>query len=321
MRVNRTIIDELAREYCVYRGLVACEPSSTIDAEPRATDPSPSQRHAENGPPHFKLDSKEDFSSRETVEVENVGASTPVKSVISNPSSSHEEVDHYRKRSSQSDSAALSRNGPLEVQRKEAQRPNEQPSQGDEDGDMQMSDAQDGPDIVIGAQMETVAQETKPAKSIRSWRGRPEGFRELHDSALGLLLKISTTPEPPKGETDHPSEGADPSNTDPGVAQPSSAEHSQAERPSTSEPSTSKSADSEQTWQPSLRQASAQKYLQTSVLGTEVLWKYQRVLEIRDMASAGLTGQAVEATERLVSGFFADKPELLFQLKEVEFVK
>jgi hypothetical protein len=309
MQVNRTIIDELAREYCVYRGLVACEPSSTIDAEPRATNPSPSQKHAENGPRRFKLDSTGDFSSRETVELGNVSASTTVKSVISHPSSSNEKLDPFIRSPSQ-----------LDVQRKEAQRPHEQASQVDEDGDVQMSDAQDG-DIDIGAQMETVAQETKPAKSIRTWRGRPEGFRELHDSALGLLLKISTTPEPPKGEMDHPSEGAGPSNTDPGVAQPSSAEHSQAEQPSTSEPSTSGSADSEQTWQPSLRQASAKKYLQTSVLGTEVLRKYQQVLEIRDMASAGLTGQAVEATECLVSGFFADKPELLFQLKEVEFVK
>uniref|UniRef100_A0ACD5U6T2 Uncharacterized protein n=1 Tax=Avena sativa TaxID=4498 RepID=A0ACD5U6T2_AVESA len=49
--------------------------------------------------------------------------------------------------------------------------------------------------------------------------------------------------------------------------------------------------------------------------------KYEVVLEIRDLTSKGMTSKVVDGINDIDPGFFSQNPVLLFQLKQVEFLK
>lgn len=314
MRVNRTFMDELAREYCVYRGLVDCGPELLRQSctEAGSNGNQMSQDLDQNQPSTSNTENTVGSSSRGAVEVGTISAMGHVNSTM--------QVHNVEKpEPSRETGSEAKASGPCtvheQVSNNEPIKPDEQLSQVDEDGDVRMRDAQEG-DQSNGASGEPVAPGPKP---VRVWRGRPEGFRELHDSALGLHLEDASAANTEFSEDDVvKSIEASLLNPDP----PTDEAH--ADKPGslvTEKDSPSKAAGSEGDRQTARRSASAQEYLQTAVLGTDVLRRYREVLEIRGMASAGATGRAVEETLRLVPGFFEDKPELLFRLKEVEFVR
>lgn len=298
MRVNRTFVDELAREYCVYRGLVDCQPGlpgeSCTEQGPSLSQTPPDQ------PSTSKPENTVGIDSRKSSKV---GTSSIDELVV--PAES--EPSRENGSEPQSPGPCTEPKEPLEQSCGDvANEPSMQAAAVDEDGDVQMDDAEG--DHLNGAQGEPVAPEPKQR---RVWRGRPEGFRELHDSALGLHLE---------GVSNGAADGVDVSPCDSAML----AHEQHATEPCAATERSCEESPQEagrKLGQPGRKRASAQEYLQTSVLGTEVLEIYREVLEIRDMASAGATGQAVEATLRLVPGFFADKPDLLFRLREVEFVK
>ncbi|GAQ85873.1 LisH motif-containing protein [Klebsormidium nitens] len=317
MRVNRTFVDELAREYGVYRGLVDCGPESSRQSCTEAgSSPSQVPQYSnQNQPSTSNTEYAVGNNSRGSVEVGTRSASKHVSS--REAVQGVEKPQTLRKHGSEAEVS-----GPCTVQQQfgndKETKSGEQVTQVDEDGDVRMHDAQEG-DQSNGASGEPVAPGPKP---VLVWRGRPEGFRELHDGALGLHLEDASAASTEFSEDDVKSLEASLLNPDgPTVEAHAGEPGSLVTEQSSEKASASKASGSEGGQQRPRRQASAQEYLQTSVLGTDVLRRYREVLEIRDMVSTGATGRAVEETLRLVPGFFADKQELLFRLKEVEFVR
>ena len=295
LQVNRTILDELAREYCIYRGLVDFELASS-------SQPQAQQQRVE----------AESLSEKDRLHVVKAGANSSLDGSTGDPV----EVADVHSRDCKTNGKAspciesvsqvdAEARDPISPSREQMQTVDLEGPQTDNDGDVQMSDAND-------AQPNPETSET--VKVCKFWRSRPEGFREIHEEALGLHLETLDTTEPSVSEAETSLTEAGPP-LESTETEPMSAESS--DEPSSSRPANEEGDQQSHCWQA----RSPQEYLQTSVLGTEELRKYQEVLRIRDMVSEGATGLAVKATENLIPDFFVDKPELLFQLKEVQFVR